>query len=183
VLLLSPCRAHGDGCTPLFLRHSEMEAGAVAATARAVRDGGAAGRASSAWWRQRGEGEPAAGVLCFSTGRASSAEEGLHMEEEGKRSCLCCCARRETVARGFAYGQPHVSTSSRAAVDLERRQDPPPGASEGGGVLVSLTSSVVIHSGRATRIPRARLIRLFCLSASTSDIRRAKPRTGAAGHG
>jgi hypothetical protein len=183
VLLLPPCLAPGDGRTPLFLRRSEMEAGAVAATAGAVRDGGTAGRASSARWCQRGEGEPAAGVLCFSTGRASSAEERLHMEEEGKRSCLWCCARRETVARGFAYGLPHVSTSSRTAVDLESHQDPSPGAGEGGGVLASLTSSVVIHSRRATRIPRARLIHLFRLPASTSDIWRAKPRTGAAGHG
>jgi hypothetical protein len=149
VLLLPSCRAHGDGRAPLFLRRSETEAGAVAASPPPglAGDGGAAGRASSAWRRQRGEGEPTAGVLCFSIGRASYAEEGLRKEEEGARSCLQYCAHRETMARGFAYGPPHVSTSSRAAVNLECRQDPPPGAGGGGRVLASLTSSVVIPSG------------------------------------
>jgi hypothetical protein len=127
VLLLPSCRAHGDGRVPLFLRRSEMEAGVVAASPPPwlAGDGGAADRASSAWRRQRGEGEPTAGVLCFYVGRASSVEEGLHKKEEGARSGLQCCAHRETIARGFAYGPPHVSTLSRAAIDLECCQDPP----------------------------------------------------------
>jgi hypothetical protein len=46
------------------------------------------------------------------------------MEEGGTCSCLRCCARRAMVVRGFACGLLHVSTWSRAAVNLERRQDP-----------------------------------------------------------
>jgi hypothetical protein len=87
------------------------------------------------------------------------------------------------MARGFTHVPPQVSTWSRAAVDLQCRQDPPLGASEGGRVLASLTSSVVIPSGWAARISRTYLIHLFPLHASSSDIGRAKPRTGTTGHG
>jgi hypothetical protein len=103
VLLLPPCRAHGDGRAPLFLCRSETEAGAVAASPPPglAGDGGAAGRTSSAWRRQRGEGEPAAGS-------SASPSVALRMPRKG-------CARKR---KGHVLACSIVHTERRWREDL-----------------------------------------------------------------